>query len=353
MKTNTQNITDNQELNAYQAAAGFQENKTPEPETSSEASPTREQTVRKLMNEAFEAVATDFNCLLPELLTETRRRGVTDEEVRHEISEDETCLAQQCGTEDCEFQCWRNARGVGYIARTNGTSQSLASIGELFGELKPERETSSHDLVSDRLRDRGEQLTELEAIILDACQTLHRKFRHGETVSTKQAQRVVMKYHPGMATCAEFKAAVAGLSKRRLCLLEPEGFRLVNHFGAPQEPLSQSRFAALTREDRLIQVLIACDHCVGVGFDTAQNVSQRSAVAALCRARHGLSNFEFKKRIKLLKDTSILEEVTSKGAAAFRLTIEACVRMRARKSMKGPIPSRFDELQALLTSVLE
>ena len=353
MKTNTQNITDNQELDAYQAASGFQENKTPERGTSSESSPTRQQVVRKLMNESFEAVATDFNCSLPDLLTETRRRGVTDKEVRHEISEDETCLAQQCGTEDCEFQCWRNSRGIGYIGRSNGASQSLASIGELFGELKPERETPSHDLVSDRLRDRGEQLTELEAIILDVCQTLHRKFRHGQTVSTKQAQRVVMKYHPGMATCAEFKQAVAGMSKRRLCLLEPEGFRLVNHFGGPREPLAQSRFAVLTNEDRLIEVLIACHHCVGVGFDTAQNVCQRSAVGALCRARHGLSNTGFKKRIKQLKAMGVLEEVSSKGSTAFRLTIEASQTMRARKSMKGPIPSRFYELQSMLAEVLE
>lgn len=102
--------------------------------------------IREMVNQAFELIATNFSCFLPDLLRETRRLGVSDEDVRQLFSHDETLIAEYCGTEDFEYQCWRNASGKSFVTRSNGVDSMHASVNELFMELElssPEAVTES------------------------------------------------------------------------------------------------------------------------------------------------------------------------------------------------------------------
>ena len=95
------------------------------------------------IHEAFYSVAFGSTCTLPVLLAETRRLGISDEEVHETISKDETTMATHCDTNRPYLQCFRNRQGVCFLETTEGGFGKLASINELFQDLN-ETNTETH-----------------------------------------------------------------------------------------------------------------------------------------------------------------------------------------------------------------
>lgn len=89
---------------------------------------------RELMWECFTAVSMGMVCLLPDLLIETRARGIADDDVRKFIASDEVDRMHDCGKSD-SYCCMRSDKGVPYIECTTGSDGCLASSNELFAEL--------------------------------------------------------------------------------------------------------------------------------------------------------------------------------------------------------------------------
>lgn len=78
------------------------------------------------------------------------------------------------------------------------------------------------------------------------------------------------------------------------------------------------------------EVLVACKKCCGVGFKTNRNVSARAAVQSLMFEKFRLTRRQFKKLVRGLIITGVLEEVPSKGTTAFRLTESATAVLKGR-----------------------
>lgn len=329
MTTNTQTIDRSEALEAYQQASGFHEQPEPQANTGPESKSPHD-----LLNEAFELVSTDFSCRLPDLLLETRRLGISDQKVRELISEDETGLASGSDVGDRKFSCWWNAKGIGYVNRNTGADGRLATINELFAELSesgpPATYTGPPQSLSQLLLECGEELTEMEACILDTAQTLNKKFQHGTATGRRPLGRVVMKYHRQLGSYDKLTKASNALSNRGICRVEKEQIRLIKFVDRKQNK-DVSRFTKLVDDERLVEVLAACDDCVGSNFEMCQAMASRSAVSSLVIARFRVSKNVFKMRLRELYRLGILEAVTTRGNTSLRMTMEAGEKMKLLK----------------------
>lgn len=93
------------------------------------------ESLRDSVHSAFEHVALNFSCTLPMLLGETRKRGISDEDVREVIGEDEVHAAEMLNNTR-RLQCFRSAAGVPFINRDTGVGGYwLASVNELFADM--------------------------------------------------------------------------------------------------------------------------------------------------------------------------------------------------------------------------
>ena len=99
-----------------------------------------------IVDGAFRHVCMDFACKLETLLAETRRRGLTDAEVKAVLQESESDI---CGE---RYSAWRTGAGELFLQHDNGVNHIVASVNELFMELEG---CSRHGLPSDRTSDAG------------------------------------------------------------------------------------------------------------------------------------------------------------------------------------------------------
>lgn len=187
------------------------------------------------------------------------------------------------------------------------------------GSEKPTQSTVFR--MSDFLREAGEELTELEAAILDVAQTINQRFKHGRPVVFRQLSRVLRRYHGNIVAGQNPRNAAQRLVGRGLCSLDSQTICLTRHCDRSGKR-SSSRYTHLASSEAQELLLLACHHCVGVGFDN-RNVASRAAVKALMHARHRVTNKQINKIIHELIESGVIEIHRKKGEDALRLTEEA------------------------------
>lgn len=283
------------------------------------------------LSDCFDRVALGDSVRLPALLKETQAAGISADDLRTYLEDRQIKSILEGG--DCNFSVWRSLQGAIYLTCDSfGSYATVASVNEAFSEVDWQPRTSytpQESYLSSKLRGLGEELSDVEACILDAAQTIHAKFQKGIAVKREQVRRIVMRYHQNLCTNQEFKAAYLGLNKRGLIRIENETFRMFKHFAADEKCLS--RYACLSEDPRHIEFLIACNDCCGIAWDTGRNVSARSAVQSVIKARYEWTKPVFKKQVKRLIALGVIEEVASKGTTAFRLTVHATETLGNRK----------------------
>lgn len=98
----------------------------------------REQFISEQIEAAWEHVCLGFSANLLTLLVETRRRGLTDAEVKDYLQENES-------EHDEDFRGWRSGSGEPFLARNEGSFDTVASVNELFQELAEDGELQDAD----------------------------------------------------------------------------------------------------------------------------------------------------------------------------------------------------------------
>lgn len=90
--------------------------------------------VRQEVHAAFEFVALSLSCTLPMLLEETRRRGLSDDDVRTVLTIDEQDVERGIES-DMHLRCFRSNAGTLYLTRDTAARNDAASSFEAFVEL--------------------------------------------------------------------------------------------------------------------------------------------------------------------------------------------------------------------------
>lgn len=185
------------------------------------------------------------------------------------------------------------------------------------------------------LTERGIGLTEQESLILDAAQTLQKKFQHGAAVKLQTVRRVVMQFHRGAMDSPKFRIIVASMVTDGLCEIDGPELRLA----CQAKETKPSRLSRLTTDKMQQDFLQACHDCCGTGF-RARNVSAVAAVQALISARFGIQKNDISKLSRALQNADILEVVPSNGSTAYRLTASAerTVNAKIEHRTPGEIP---------------
>ena len=183
--------------------------------------------------------------------------------------------------------------------------------------------------LSDELRQRGEELTELEVVVWDAVQTLHKQFRNGMAVSFRAIQRIAFRYHFDVVQGVKLRKVANRLHGRGLCKISHSTFRLLKHSGPERTKATPSKLERLTTDPMQGALLTACDCCTGTGFKN-RNVVARAAVKSLMLARFNITKNEFNKLARELITAEVLEEIQSKGTTAFRLTPSAEIALKGK-----------------------
>lgn len=88
-----------------------------------------------------------------------------------------------------------------------------------------------------------------------------------------------------------------------------------------------SRFSVLVDTPERELLMLASNHCIGVGFNNG-NEANRSAVKSLMQARHFLTASEANRMIQKLVVAGVLEESRSKGNDGLRLTAESSPKLQ-------------------------
>lgn len=298
--------------------------------TNASNEPDREWTNREIVDDAFNRGALG-NAITPErLFIECRFRGLSDREVKTVLMEHEAV-----GFGDEGFKAAVSGDGQYFIQRIAAGDIENASMRELLAESADEIKQPKQDAprldIADAIRSRGIEISEQEAVVLEACHNVSKYFKSGGKIAVQSLKRVLVNYHreqferrSDTSRAIERLVARKVLRKANNCigLLEPL---------KPSPNVSRSQYARLADEIELEQVLVACDNCMPVGFKR-RNVAQRKAVACLMEARHDITRKEVNRRIGKLIEAGILETAISKGASALRLTVEASSVMRAKAS---------------------
>ena len=302
--------------------------------------------IHDLVHEAFDAISMGCVCTLADLLTETRRRGLSDSDVKEVIQDDELNLSFKLGDEH-QFRCCRTSRGVAYIERDNGSTDgvTLASAAELFAELEAgdnvekESRESGYSL-SEELREAGHQLSDIEALILDVAQVTHRDFKRGVAVSFRVVKRILRRYHWSLVGGVDLSAAAVKLTKDGILEKTHSTIRLiVPGFVKGRKPSVPLKVQQLVSDPMQRRFLQACNDCCGVGFNNG-NVAARAAVWSLMHSRHNVSRQQFSNVVCELTAAKIITEVNSKGSTAFRLLPSAIATLSPHRKAEAvsPVP---------------
>lgn len=290
----------------------------------------------RLVQSAFDHVCTGGGCPLPTLLEETRKRGIPDEAVRYVIQSEE-----EHGVDSNHLHCERNAQGVGFVWWSTAEG-CLASVNELFAELSesdscdagqtkgPNSDFSESGYLSTKLRERGEQLGSADAVVLDACHTLNKRFRDGQSVSIHSLGRLVRRYHADVLAGRTVNSVIshllsAGILRRKSVRGTPQ-VRLMQPFGGSQR--QPSRWAVLTPHWELERLLRVCDKCCGRGFNHPSHVALESTVQAFMAAAYMTTKRDVRRSISKLVRAGVLIQCKDKGCPALRLSNEAHLVMR-------------------------
>lgn len=188
------------------------------------------------------------------------------------------------------------------------------------------------DSLSDRLRERGHDIDDSEAVLLNVAQTLCKTFRDGTPVSFTLIRRIVKRYHGESRRGEHIEAIARRLTKSGICSLDPIGrsirrLRLLDHFGSPNRP--NSRFYDIVDGHEMHEALLmACRH--SVAYFHKQNVATRVAVKYLMMARYGLNKYGTNKLIRELIAADVLEIAETKGQQGLRLTLRASMAVCGR-----------------------
>lgn len=105
----------------------------------------REQFISEQIESAWNHVCLGFSANLLTLLVETRKRGLTDAEVKDYLQENES-------EHDEDFRGWRSGSGEPFLARNEGSFETVASVNELFRELADDGELQDDDSDLSRLK---------------------------------------------------------------------------------------------------------------------------------------------------------------------------------------------------------
>lgn len=104
----------------------------------------REQFISEQIEAAWNHVCLGFSANLLTLLVETRKRGLADTEVKDYLQENES-------EHDEDFRGWRSGSGEPFLARNEGSFETVASVNELFRELADDGELQDADSDLSRL----------------------------------------------------------------------------------------------------------------------------------------------------------------------------------------------------------
>ncbi|MEZ6038904.1 MAG: hypothetical protein R3C20_00260 [Planctomycetaceae bacterium] len=176
-----------------------------------------------IIAECFSEVSIDSAVMLPDLLKATRAKGLCDDDVRWHLEQSMSSRIYGRRTRNVYFGR-RSASGALYLSAESCHDEgTLASISELFNA--PSQPESSF-ILSNVLRDSGEELSEVEGLFLDAAQTLNKRFKMGRPVAINLIRRVLLRYHRTVVCGARISEALNGLVERGICERCQEGIQL-------------------------------------------------------------------------------------------------------------------------------
>lgn len=130
------------------------------------------------LSDCFDRVALGDSVRLPALLRETQAAGISADDLRTYLEDQQVKSVLEGG--DCHVAVWRSPKGGIYLTcESFGNYSTVASDNEAFSEVDWQPRTSytpQESYLSSKLRGLGEKLSDVEACILDAAQTIHAKF---------------------------------------------------------------------------------------------------------------------------------------------------------------------------------